>query len=59
MAATPKPIRKSIKKMGTEARAKTSGRNKSVNKNTQSALVKKAKSEGKRKRSINFIKSQY
>lgn len=59
MAATPKPVRKQLKKMGTEARERPSSKNKAVSKGIKESLVKQAKKEGVRKRKTSFIRSQY
>lgn len=59
MASTPKPVRKQLKKMGAESRARPSSKNKAISKGIKEGLVKQAKNEGARKRKTSFIKSQY
>lgn len=59
MAATPKPIRKVMKKMSSESRDSGKEQHKGIKKENMKMSVKKAKSDGKSKRSVNFAKSQY
>ena len=54
MAATPKPIRKRVKKLAAESRKSIEHRKPSVN-----ALSKKIAMEGKTPKQKRFIKSQY
>ena len=56
---TPKPVRKAMKKMAAESREASKTQHSGVKNKAKELVVKHFKEKGAKKRTINFIKSQY